>query len=59
MANLVSRDLRLVEESAVLSAWCTNQQKLKQALVERELVEVETENKWRVPYLAKQRTPLI
>ena len=61
MANLVSRDvqtttgtnLRLIERETGLSAWIAGQDKLKDALVEKETVPVEEREKWRIPLLNK------
>ena len=61
MANLVSRDvqtttgtnLRLIERETGLSAWITGHVKLKDALVQKETVQVEEREKWRIPLLNK------
>ena len=61
MANLVSRDvqtttgtnLRLIERETGLSAWITGQDRLKDALVQKETVPVEEREKWRIPLLNK------
>ena len=58
MANLVSRDLqsttganlRLLEEVSGLSPWEASQDKLKEAVRQKEMVTVD---KWRIPFLNK------
>ena len=60
MAYLVSRDiqtttgknLRLVEEASNLSAWIPNS-KLKEEIKKSEIVIIEPENQWRIPFLSK------
>ena len=61
LANLVSRDIqtttgsniRMVEEASGLSAWDSSQDKLRNAIREKEMVEVEAQDQWRIPYLNK------
>ena len=70
LANVVSRDIqtttgtniRMVEEASGLSAWDCSQEKLRDAIREKELVEVEMHDQWRIPYLNKllgQRQELV
>jgi hypothetical protein len=61
LANLVSRDIqtttgsniRMVEEGSCMSAWDCCQDKLRSAIREKELVDVEVQDQWRIPYLNK------
>ena len=61
LANLVSRDIqtttgsniRMVEEASGMSAWDCGQDKLRGAIREKELVDVEVQDQWRIPYLNK------
>ena len=61
LANLVSRDIqtttgsniRMVEEASGMSAWDSCQDKLRRAIREKDLVDVEVQDQWRIPYLNK------
>ena len=61
LANLVSRDistttganLRYIEDSSGLSPWETSQEKLREAIIEKETVTVQDMDKWRIPLLDK------
>ena len=70
LANLVSRDIRtptgsnirMVEDASGLSVWNTCQLKLREEIRKKELVEIENQEKWRIPYLSKllgQRQELV
>ena len=61
LVNLVSRDIktttgsniRLVEEASGLSAWDTTKEKMREAIGKKELVDVDDQDRWRIPYLNK------
>ena len=70
LANLVSRDIRtptgsnirMVEDASGLSVWNTCQIKLRNQIRKKELVEIENQEKWRIPYMSKllgQRQELV
>jgi hypothetical protein len=43
----------MVEEASGMSAWDCGQDKLRGAIREKELVDVEVQDQWRIPYLNK------
>ena len=61
LANLVGRDvqattgknIRMIEELSGLSVWNTDQGKLREAVVNDEIVTVEDADMWRIPLLGK------
>ena len=61
LAYLVSRDvqsttganLRLIEQEAGLSVWNASQEKLKDAIQQKERVPVDDREQWRIPFLSK------
>ena len=63
LANLVSRDLqtttgknlRTVREASGLDPWLVSPNRLKQAVIERETVQVVSTDIWRLEYLCSLR----
>ena len=61
LAIMVSRDigtttganLRYIKDSSGLSPWETSQEKLREAIIEKETVTVQDMDKWRIPLLDK------
>ena len=52
----------MVEDASGLSVWNTCQIKLRDQIRKKELVEIENQEKWRIPYLSKllgQRQELV
>ena len=52
----------MVEDASGLSVWNTCQIKLREQIRKKETVEIENQEKWRIPYLSKllgQRQELV
>ena len=49
--SVTGKNMRLVQETTGLDPWTTSQGRLRSALVEAEVVEVPTMDRWRLPYL--------
>ena len=49
--SVTGKNLRLLQEVSQCNPWSTSFRKLKQRLIEAELVVVPAQDRWRVPYL--------
>ena len=49
--SVTGKNLSYIASEAGLSPWRTSSRKIKAALIERETVDIPTEDAWRIPYL--------
>ena len=54
--STIGRNLRFIQEKTNLNPWSCSQSKLKEALIDRNWVDVPPMDNWRLPYLCKLLT---